>query len=322
MKHFQNILYVSEPSVEQNSALARAVSLAENNQADLTVIDVIPQLSAGIGLPPGGPFSADLQARAEAEHRQALEALVAPYRGRLSIRVDVRVGHTFLETIRAVLRNAHDLVIKPAENPDFVERLFGGDDMHLLRKCPCPVWLMKPAEKANYQRILAAVDFEPDAPESAEQGPTAGILELSSSLAVSDFAELHVVHAWDAPAEMLLRSWSSNPDEAVLRYTVVEQSRHQMGMDTIQRQLLERVGRDAYEYLSPRYHLIEGAAKRVIPQTAAHLGADLVVMGTLARTGVSGFFIGNTAETILEQLQCSVLAIKPPGFVSPVTVAG
>ena len=42
-------------------------------------------------------------------------------------------------------------------------------------------------------------------------------------------------------------------------------------------------------------------------------------MGTLARTGVAGLFIGNTAETILEQLTCSVLAIKPPGFVSPVT---
>jgi nucleotide-binding universal stress UspA family protein len=41
-------------------------------------------------------------------------------------------------------------------------------------------------------------------------------------------------------------------------------------------------------------------------------------MGTVARTGIRGFFMGNTAETILEQLNCSVLAIKPPGFVTPV----
>ncbi len=321
MKHFQNILYVSQASVEQGSALARAVSLAENNQADLTVIDVIPQLSAGIGLPPGGPISADLQARAEAERRQALEALVAPYRGRLTIRLDVLAGQTFLETIRAVIRNAHDLVVKPAENPDFLERLFGSDDMHLLRKCPCPVWLMKPAEKANYQRIVAAVDFEPDVPEPPEQGPNAEILELASSLAISDFAELHLVHAWDAPAEMLLRSWSDNPDEAVSHYVEAERSRHRMGMDAIQRRLRERIGWEAYEYLSPSYHLVEGAAKRVIPQTAERVGADLVVMGTLGRTGVTGFFIGNTAEAILEQLRCSVLAVKPPGFVSPVTAA-
>jgi nucleotide-binding universal stress UspA family protein len=43
-------------------------------------------------------------------------------------------------------------------------------------------------------------------------------------------------------------------------------------------------------------------------------------MGTLGRTGISGLIIGNTAEAILDQLTCSVLAIKPPGFISPVTV--
>jgi nucleotide-binding universal stress UspA family protein len=42
-------------------------------------------------------------------------------------------------------------------------------------------------------------------------------------------------------------------------------------------------------------------------------------MGTVARTGISGFFMGNTAETILNQLNCSVLAVKPHGFVTPVS---
>jgi len=37
-------------------------------------------------------------------------------------------------------------------------------------------------------------------------------------------------------------------------------------------------------------------------------------MGTIARTGISGLIIGNTAEAILNQLECSVHAIKPPGF--------
>ncbi len=58
----------------------------------------------------------------------------------------------------------------------------------------------------------------------------------------------------------------------------------------------------------------------MIAPLAAELQADLVVMGTVARTGISGLIIGNTAETILNQLTCSVLAIKPPGFNTPVTV--
>jgi nucleotide-binding universal stress UspA family protein len=45
---------------------------------------------------------------------------------------------------------------------------------------------------------------------------------------------------------------------------------------------------------------------------------DLIVMGTVARTGLGGLLIGNTAESVLQRVDCSVLAVKPEGFVSPV----
>jgi universal stress protein E len=64
------------------------------------------------------------------------------------------------------------------------------------------------------------------------------------------------------------------------------------------------------------------SAKRMIAALAAEVQADLVVMGTIPRTGVSGLITGNTAETILSQLSCSVLAIKPPGFTTPVKISG
>ncbi|MEO1780385.1 MAG: universal stress protein [Pseudomonadota bacterium] len=47
-------------------------------------------------------------------------------------------------------------------------------------------------------------------------------------------------------------------------------------------------------------------------------GIDTVVMGTVGRSGVRGLFIGNTAETILGAVPCSVMAIKPPDFLTPV----
>ena len=46
---------------------------------------------------------------------------------------------------------------------------------------------------------------------------------------------------------------------------------------------------------------------------------DVVVMGTVARTGIAGLVMGNTAERVLRRLRGSVLAVKPPGFQSPVT---
>ncbi len=47
---------------------------------------------------------------------------------------------------------------------------------------------------------------------------------------------------------------------------------------------------------------------------------DLLVLGTVARSGLGGFFIGNTAEKILNRIQCSVLALKPSEFKSSIKV--
>jgi nucleotide-binding universal stress UspA family protein len=89
-------------------------------------------------------------------------------------------------------------------------------------------------------------------------------------------------------------------------------------MDRLTRTLSEQIGAETYKYLTPQVHLPMGSGQREIPALVKELKIDLVVMGTVSRTGIPGFIIGNTAETILDQLQCSVLVIKPSGFVSPV----
>ena len=65
-------------------------------------------------------------------------------------------------------------------------------------------------------------------------------------------------------------------------------------------------------------HLVQGEPGFVIPELAKHHNIDLVVMGTLGRLGQHGMFIGDTTERILDRLECSVLAVKPAGLVSPV----
>ncbi|MBU1195519.1 MAG: universal stress protein [Proteobacteria bacterium] len=320
MKRFKNILYLNEPAVDQASTIARAVSLAVSNQADLTIIDVIPSqvVTAGIGLPPGGPVSFDLRAAVESEHRKAMESMVQSFKERLQIQLEVLVGKTYLEAIRAVLKNGYDLLIKPAENPTWTNRLFGSDDLHLLRKCPCPVWLMKAQEKTKYSSILAAVDFDLLAPQSSEHDFNRQILELAASVAISDFASLHILHAWEALAERMLLSRGGMSSEAIANHIGREQALHRDEIYRLVEKLRGWIGKDVYDYLSPRVHLPEGPAKKVIAPLSVQLKADLVVMGTVARTGISGLIIGNTAEAILDQLNCSVLAIKPVGFKTPV----
>lgn len=304
MNRFKNILFVVEEAVDETSAMERAVSLAESNRSRLTVLEVIPPQDD------------------RTIHAKAVEILIAPYRDRLGIRYDVLTGTSFLEVIRVVLRNGHDLVMKPAENPDFLKRLFGSDDMHLLRKCPCPVWIMKPPEKRRYSRILAAFDFNPLDPSPLEDGLNREILEIACTVALADSAALHLVHAWEAYAESLLISRGDTSAETVAAHVQNQYSLHQKGLYSLGEWLRNRFGPDAHDRLSLRYHLPKGPAKVWIPSVASGLEADLVVMGTVARTGISGLIIGNTAEAILEQLNCSVLAVKPPGFATPVTIEG
>lgn len=325
MKRFKNILCVMESEDACQSALERAMTLAENNQATVTVATVTERLKLSGSMPGGGSVPSDLQDRVTAAQTQWLETLVEPYRERIEVNTLVLTGTPFLEIIRDVLRNGRDLVIKCPESPDWLDRLFSGDDMHLLRKCPCPVWLVKPETSASYQRILAAVDVDESYPPEelkTRQALNGTVMELAGSLAVSEFAELHVVHAWHAFAESAMRdgAFMHRPEEEVNAYVEQVRAHHARCLDELMRETGAKLGSDAMEYLKPQLHLLKGSARQEIPVLAKRLQVDCIVMGTVARTGIRGFIMGNTAETILEQIDCSVLAIKPPGFVTPVVL--
>jgi len=325
MKRFKDILCVVKPERASKPVLERAVSLAEHNQANLTVTVIAPSITAGIGMPKGGPISTDLQTVIADNRRQELETLIEPYRKRIKIETKVLVGIPFLEVIREVLRNGHDLVIKIPEHQDWLDRLFGSDDMNLLRKCPCPVWLIKPQSPKTYRRILAAVDLDDDYPSDdmeSRRGLNRQILEMASSLALAESADLHIGHAWDAIGEsaMLHSGFMRRPEEEVIAYVEEVRQHHADNLDALMREAVSYVGQDALNYLTPKTHLIKGLVHTEIPALVKQIEAELVVMGTVARTGVPGFVMGNTAETILNQIDCSVLAIKPPGFVTPVTL--
>jgi len=74
------------------------------------------------------------------------------------------------------------------------------------------------------------------------------------------------------------------------------------------------------EKVKHQVHLLKGKASGLIPELVKKRRINLIVMGTVCRTGIPGFFIGNTAEKVLHRVNCSVLAIKPEGFVTPVTL--
>ncbi len=322
MNRFRNILGVVSAAQKDDAMIERAVALAEHNQARLTLMSVVPPVTSSLPAENIGADSAELEAWLMTEAQQHLSTLTAPYGQRLDIQSQVTSGTLFIEVIRRVLQEGCDLVIKTPEEPGWLDRLLGSDDLHLLRKCPCPVWMIKPRSSGGFNRIVAAVDvdegYSPDELEG-RRALNRQVMELATSLALSEFAELHVVHAWEAIGEGAMRNGFMMTEEGkVQTYVEAVERHHKRSVDTLIRDTIDRLGPEASAYLKPNAHLLKGWARKEIPALIDELEADLVVMGTVGRTGIRGLLMGNTAEMILTQINCSVLATKPPGFVSPV----
>lgn len=321
MKRFKNILFVTSPTGDNKISFQRAADLAAHNQARLTVMAVPEDIPVQTTFHMTGDTSARIINGAISHYRNQLEELSATSQQKIEIQNKVVPGTPFLEIIRAVLHDGHDLVIKtPQPQHGLKELLFGSTDMHLLRKCPCPVWMIKSDHLPPYRRILAAVDLEFSDDNARRDDLNLQILEIASSLALSEPGELHIVNAWQALGESLV-TMNLNLDRDEFDCWIDDQQRAFEGeLKTFMAALPKILGQEGAEYIAPQLHLIRGSAEKVIPQLAKEKQIDLIVMGTVARTGLSGFFMGNIAESILNQINCSVLALKPSGFHTPVAI--
>jgi universal stress protein E len=321
VKRFRNILFVHQLAVEDTSAFERAAVLAEENAARLKVIEVIEEVTPDIGVPLPVLVTDALRNTLIEESREQMEELVAPLRGKIDIRIEALTGTPFLEIIREVLHNRHDLVIKAADKGGLITRVFGSTDMHLLRKCPCPVWLHKHGHDKPYHRILAAVDFDEHSGTERESTVNRDIMDAAASLAQREHSELYIGHAWYPKGTELLQTRPTGlTQEEINDYINETEACIGRRFNELMGRAETWVGHDVWREVKPQIRLVKGLARRAIPDLAEELQADLSVMGTVGHAGIAGILIGNTAETILNRIDCSVLAIKPKGFVTPVTL--
>lgn len=319
MTTLSNFVYVLDENTNtQSPTFQRAIEFAKLNQADLTLLKVLPPVPSKLFATLSGNKEAGLQQKILDRENANLQNLVAKLDPALHASAEVRFGKQYVETIRAVQSRQYDLVIKAAEEIDWLDRWFGSDDMNLLRGCPCPVWLVKNHKRSEQKQIMAAVDFDDELESSnAELNPI--ILSLASALALADLATLHVVNVYDVPEAGFVGLWADQPDKIENEMIAAKHQERLSGMHKLMDSLKQSLGAESFAYLSPQTRVIKGIAAQELPKIAEEIQTDLVVMGTIARTGIPGVIIGNTAETVLSQLHCSVLAIKPPGFVSPIT---
>lgn len=208
-------------------------------------------------------------------------------------------GKSWFEMTRYVLRKKCDLVIVGANQHNALERFFiGSTGMNLLHNCPCPVWVTHPPQAESHGAILVGHDLTAVGDQA---------LELGASLAELQQSHLRVVHVIE-PSVI-------NVAEPLSALAIAGETTRLAAHDYITKQLekLELTGKVEID-------IAEGLPSVIIQEQIKAHNIDLLVMGTLARGGIQGLLIGNTAERLLPKVPCSVLAVKPANFQTPVSL--
>ncbi len=309
---YQRILVATDFSPYANAALQQAVWLARQSGAQIVLAHTLPdrlrvpysestraQLDLLYG--EGETVPRDILRQSEARMRQMIVDLKSED---LNIRLETWPGEPFVELTLAVQREGFDLVMAGTRGLSAWEQFFvGSTSKRLIRKCPSSVWIVKAEHVGPPKVVLAATDFSEVSRRAVREG--LWVAQQAS-------AEFHLLHSIDYLIDYL----TDTPKEVVTRYPVGGPLRREIneGAQKLLETFVKSLDTDPTKV---HLHLSWGTPWQEVTRLAQHLNADLVVLGTVGRSGIKGVFLGNTAERILTTCDCSILTVKPEDFVSP-----
>lgn len=315
---YRHILVATDFSPHAEAAVRQAVWLARQGAATLTIAHTLPNLR-GAAHSQSGPkmellidllygegeqfeeFELGLRREAETKMRQMVDLNAAD----LDVQFKVLQGDPFVEITHAVQQSGHDLVLAGTRGlAAWKQFLVGSTAKRLIRKCPSAVWIVKAEHVGPPKAVLAATDFSDVSLKAAAQGLW---------VAQQADAELHLLHTIN-----YLPDYVTGPTkEADTRFPVGGPLRREINEEA-QKRLETFVESFDTDPAKIHLHLSWGTPWQEVDRLAQHLHIDLIALGTVGRSGIKGVLLGNTAEKILATCNCSILAVKPDGFVSPI----
>ncbi|MGS0682677.1 universal stress protein [Shewanella sp. 125m-7] len=311
MKSFKKILYVSQGLPSDSDSIGQALRLSQANNAQVEGLIACPALSAKLIQYKDTYENALRQTVNQQIDKSRLQNHIAEADVPLSLQI-LSGEKPAVNIIKDILKHGHDLLIKDAEPLAETGVGFTAIDMTLLRKCPCPVWLNRSVHQQLDKRQVA-VAIDPISSSLEENTLSLRMLQLARDIANRCDYRLHVLSCWEYQLESYLRNslWIKIDQDELNAELDATRIRHRDALDS----LIEQSGIDGEIII----HHLQGAADVQIPRFVNGKNIDILVMGTLARTGIPGFVIGNTAENILRSIKCSLVALKPEGFESPIS---
>lgn len=290
MHRFKKVGVVLDLNKPNTDVLSHAKELSDINQADIHVLCVLPPSLDGLK---------NVSIKKKLQSQLTFDA-----------QITFLVGKPVIEITKYVDQYNLDILLIESEEIDSLNKYFFGSLPHsLMRKAPCPVWMVKKPVKETYEKILIAIDWDETETASSFNDK---LVEIGTSYATLQSAECYLVTVFRLVGESILSGPYIQMPEAEL-----EERKNKAKAECAQ----------AFEKIQARHKdilhgvqtvMLYGEPGAAIPEFVSENDFDLIIMGTLARTGIKGFVIGNTAETILNRVDCSIMAIKPEGFLSPI----
>ncbi len=298
------ILAVIELDNFPKQVAARAAWLASNYGYDLTLVLSDPTLAVL-----GDKFVVSNEARDVSEQIKDAQSQILDDLSKEALANGVSVATKVLDD-----RPAGDALIALAEElqPKLVIKgthyhsaasraLFADVDWQLIRKLGYPLWLVKQDEWSKKPRILAAVD--PTHAGDEEASLDQRIVDAAKDLAEVSGGDIELLHTYQSLEELGSKAmWTFKPVK-LSPDKLDEEAR------TRHRELLDRLA-TSNGIPADRVHQLPGRADEVLPSFARTEGANLVVMGALARSGMKRRVLGSTAERVLDHLHCDVLIVR------------
>lgn len=295
MERLDRILLHWRDGDDGGPTLARVASLVERTGAAVDVVMVLPK-------PPW--YARLVGGDAEAAARRHAAELEATLRNILAAQpqladkttVEVVVGDPTTEIVARAQLRSHGLIVTTSTSK---HELFGRIEVQLVHRASSPVWVLRREDPKRLRRVLVAIKPDPDNPVGVELSRR--LLETAASVAEAEGAELHVVRVWGAHIERLL--------ERRMRRDRWEEVRDQLRREA-RSQVLSLI-EPWVDQIGGRLWLRQGDPEIVIPELVAKKKIDLLVIGTVARSGLEGVIVGNVAERVFETVRCSILTLRP-----------
>ena len=295
-----NILIVIDPEESNYTALERIKEIPATADVDYKVdlyFDAAPVTAR--------KANSNSLRESIAAKQAAVDKLVTPYKEmgyRITTSV-IQIHRLYEDIIKSARDYKADFVFKSVRQHAPLKRMFyTSTDWNLIRMCPTALLLVRDQGTVRGKPVIASVNIDDEDTEHQELNRI--VLAQANALAEVLGAKVHLIYAYEP---------------AVVMGDGADPMAYQIAKDKHDAEFKKaKALASANNVFASNTKLREGTPETIVTEYGEEISAGIIVLGTVARSGASGLFIGNTAESMLEKTHRDMFVIKLESFVSPV----